>query len=138
MATIICSIFFTLLPSKDLVDLVEIISELLVLVLLPRFPAVLHLHPKLEGGLRHGFFLIIVFCPLLFRLKVPPMQTPLSLLKNCISEYTTEMVHEYHGMDEILYCFTTDVIMDLGKPFKPKATNTAQSNDYCIIKHQNM
>ena len=97
MATIISPILFTLLPSQDLVYLVEVIRELLVLVLLPCLPTILHLHTKLEGGLRHGFFLIIVFCPLLFRLKVPPVKTTLRLLKNHISEYTTEMVREYQG-----------------------------------------
>ena len=53
----------------------EVIGELLVLVLLPRLPAVLHLHPKLEGGLWHGFFLIIVLRPLLFCLKISPVKT---------------------------------------------------------------
>ena len=88
MTAIIRPVFVTLLSSRDLVYLVEDIGELLVLVLLPRLPAVLHLHPKLEGGLWHGFFLIVVLRPLLFRLKIPPVKAALSLLKNDISEYT--------------------------------------------------
>jgi hypothetical protein len=87
-------IFLALLPSQNLVDLVEVIRQLLVLVLLPGFPVVLHLHPELEGSLRHGFFLIVVLGPLLFSLKVPPVKTALRLLKNHISEYTTEMVQK--------------------------------------------
>jgi len=94
VAAIFRPIFLALLPSQDLVDLVEVIRELLVLVLLPGLPAVLHLHPKLKGSLRHGFFLIVVLGPLLFSLKVPPVKAALRLLKNRISEHTIEMVQK--------------------------------------------
>ena len=95
MTAIFHPIFLALLPSQNLVDLVEVIRQLLVLVLLPGFPAVLHLQPELEGSLRHGFFLIVVLGPLLFSLKVPPVKTALCLLKNRISEYTTAMVQKH-------------------------------------------
>jgi hypothetical protein len=41
--------------SQDLVYLVEVISELQALVLLPSVPVVLHLQPKLKGGHWCGF-----------------------------------------------------------------------------------
>ncbi|MFS7991081.1 hypothetical protein Hanom_Chr12g01066611 [Helianthus anomalus] len=61
------------------------VSNFLVFILLSRLAPILHLHTKLKRSFRHCFLLLIVRCPLLFCLKVPPVKPPLCLYRVHIS-----------------------------------------------------
>ena len=71
---IIWSRLLFLLLIHDLIDLVKFIVQFLIFVLLSGLPAVLHLYSKLECSLWHCFLLFIIFGPIFFSLKIPPMQ----------------------------------------------------------------